>query len=38
MWINQVSFVVVATPRRSTSSLEAVLDTGITVVYRIGYE
>ena len=25
-------------PRRSTSSLEAVLDTGIALVYRIGYE
>jgi hypothetical protein len=27
-----------ATPRRSTSSLEAALDTGIALVYRICYE
>ena len=32
------SFDVGAIPRRSTSSLEAVLDTGIALVYRICYE
>jgi len=37
-WDKAASFVVGATPRRSTSSLEALLDTGIALVYRICYE
>jgi len=37
-WDKVPSFDAGEAPRRSTSSLEAVLDTGIALVYRICYE
>ena len=37
-WDKSASLDVGAAPRRSTSSLEAVLDTGNAVVYRISHE
>jgi hypothetical protein len=37
-WDKSASFDVGSTARRSTLSLEAVLDTGSALVYRIRYE